>query len=125
MALEGTDWRKAYLNASDLSLDQHNPTEAEITYKGFSDGITFLAPPVDQETEITGPIGLKIYISSDTTDADIFAVFRVFDEELKEVTFQGAIDPHTPVSQGWLRASHRKLIKNYQKITSHIIRMMR
>jgi uncharacterized protein len=23
--------------------------------------------------------------------------------------FQGAIDPHTPVGQGWLRASHRKL----------------
>jgi len=113
--LEGTDWRRAYLNASELSLDQHNPTEAEITYKGFSDGITFLAPPVDQETEITGPIGLKIYISSDTADADIFAVFRVFDEELKEVTFQGAIDPHTPVSQGWLRASHRKLDKKLSK----------
>jgi uncharacterized protein len=25
--------------------------------------------------------------------------------------FQGAIDPHTPVAQGWLRASHRKLDK--------------
>jgi len=23
--------------------------------------------------------------------------------------FQGALDPHTPVAQGWLRASHRKL----------------
>jgi predicted acyl esterase len=23
--------------------------------------------------------------------------------------FQGALDPHTPVGQGWLRASHRKL----------------
>jgi len=26
-----------------------------------------------------------------------------------EVVFQGALDPHTPVGQGWLRASHRKL----------------
>ena len=25
------------------------------------------------------------------------------------MTFQGAQDPHTPVAQGWLRASHRKL----------------
>ena len=48
-------------------------------------------------------------MSSSTKDADIFLVLRVFDEEMKEVTFQGAIDPHTPVSQGWLRASHRKL----------------
>ena len=28
---------------------------------------------------------------------------------MKEITFQGALDPHTPVAQGWLRASHRKL----------------
>ena len=28
---------------------------------------------------------------------------------MKEVVFQGAIDPHTPIAQGWLRASHRKL----------------
>jgi len=34
---------------------------------------------------------------------------RVFTPDLKEVTFQGALDPHTPVAQGWLRASHRKL----------------
>jgi uncharacterized protein len=27
----------------------------------------------------------------------------------KEITFQGALDPHTPIAQGWLRASHRKL----------------
>jgi predicted acyl esterase len=33
----------------------------------------------------------------------------VFDPAGEEVTFQGAIDPHTPVGQGWLRASHRKL----------------
>src|SRR5260370_32502273 len=36
---------------------------------------------------------------------------RVFTAALKEVAFQGAIDPHTPVGQGWLRASHRKLDK--------------
>jgi predicted acyl esterase len=28
---------------------------------------------------------------------------------LREVVFMGAIDPHTPVAQGWLRASHRRL----------------
>jgi predicted acyl esterase len=33
----------------------------------------------------------------------------VFTADLKEVVFQGAIDPHTPIAQGWLRASHRKL----------------
>ena len=48
-------------------------------------------------------------MSSSTKDADLFLVLRVFSADLKEVVFQGAIDPHTPVAQGWLRASHRKL----------------
>ena len=40
-----------------------------------------------------------------------FVVLRVFDPAGKEVLFQGALDPKTPVAQGWLRASHRKLDK--------------
>ena len=36
-------------------------------------------------------------------------MLRVFSSDGEEVVFQGAIDPHTPVAQGWLRASHRKL----------------
>jgi predicted acyl esterase len=34
---------------------------------------------------------------------------RLFDPEGQEIVFQGAIDPHAPLTQGWLRASHRKL----------------
>jgi predicted acyl esterase len=63
------------------------------------------------DSEITGPIALKLFVSSSTTDADIFAIVRVFSPDFKEVVFQGAIDPHTPVAQGWLRASHRRLDK--------------
>ena len=36
-------------------------------------------------------------------------MLRVFAPDGAEVTFPGAIDPHTPVAQGWLRMSHRKL----------------
>ncbi|MGE3317605.1 MAG: CocE/NonD family hydrolase C-terminal non-catalytic domain-containing protein, partial [Planctomycetaceae bacterium] len=36
-------------------------------------------------------------------------VVRAFTPDMKEVTFQGALDPHTPIAQGWLRVSHRKL----------------
>jgi predicted acyl esterase len=48
-------------------------------------------------------------VSSSTEDADLFLVLRAFDRDGEEVVFQGAIDPHTPIAQGWLRASHRKL----------------
>jgi hypothetical protein len=30
---------------------------------------------------------------------------------MRELVFQGALDPHTPLAQGWLRVSHRKLDK--------------
>jgi predicted acyl esterase len=64
---------------------------------------------LEEETEITGPVAVKCFISSSTNDADLFVVLRVFSADGDEVVFQGAIDPHTPIAQGWLRASHRKL----------------
>jgi predicted acyl esterase len=48
-------------------------------------------------------------VSSSTADADFFLVLRAFSPDLKEVTFAGAIDPHTPLAHGWLRASRRKV----------------
>ena len=121
--LENTHWSKLYQNAQNHSLSGIKAEDFKLKYKGFSDGITFLQDPTNEEVEITGPMSLKLFMSSDTEDADVFVVLRLFDEELKEVTFQGAIDPHTPISQGWLRASHRKLDKNlskdYQPYHSH------
>jgi predicted acyl esterase len=75
----------------------------------MGDGLTFLSRPLPEDTEITGPLAANLRISSSTEDADIFLVFRVFSPDMREVTFTGAIDPHTPIAQGWLRASHRKL----------------
>ena len=86
-----------------------------IRFDAMGDGVTFLTPPLAHETEITGPSAVKLFVSSSTSDADIFAVLRVFSPDLKEVVFQGAIDPHTPVGQGWLRASHRALDKKLSK----------
>jgi len=41
---------------------------------------------------------VKLNISSDTKDADLFVILRVFQSDMKEVTFRGALDPHTPVA---------------------------
>jgi predicted acyl esterase len=108
--LVGTRWTKLYLGPADHSLTPAPPArDAAVTYAGLGDGVTFLTRPLEAETEITGPIAAKLYVSSETTDADLFLVVRVFSPDLKEVTFHGALDPHTPIAQGWLRASHRKL----------------
>ena len=79
------------------------------SYEALGDGITFMGEPLERETEITGPSAAKLLVSSSTEDADLFVVLRAFDPDGEEVVFQGAIDPHAPVAQGWLRASHRKL----------------
>ena len=51
----------------------------------------------------------KIFVSSDTEDADLFLIVRVFDPNGNEVTFMGSTDPNTPIANGWLRVSHRML----------------
>jgi hypothetical protein len=110
--LARTEWRKYFLDAGDLTLsDAPTQQEGSVTYAGFGDGVTFLTPPLPSETELTGPLAAKLFVSSATEDADLFLVVRVFGPDLKEVVFHGALDPHTPVAQGWLRASHRKLDK--------------
>ncbi len=108
--LKRTKWTKFYLNPADMSLSTKKvAARAKVTYDGLGDGVTFLSAPLKQETEVTGPSAAKLFVSSSTTDADIFLVLRVFAPDMKEVVFQGALDPHTPIAQGWLRASHRKL----------------
>src|SRR5256886_13097136 len=82
---------------------------ASASCHAFGDGVTLISTPLERETEITGPLAARLFVSSSTTDADLFLVFRVFSPDMREVVFMGAIDPHTPVAQGWLRASHRKL----------------
>ncbi len=108
--LARTQWTKLHLDNSDFGLEQQPVAgETAVTYRGFSDGLTFLTQPLKEDTEITGPIAAKLFISSSTEDADIFIVVRAFAMDFRELTFQGHIDPHTPLAQGWLRASHRKL----------------
>jgi uncharacterized protein len=108
--LARTQWTKFHLQAGHQTLSTKKSADQEkISFRGMGDGLTFISEPFTQQTEMTGPVAARLTISSSTTDADLFLVVRVFTPDLREVTFAGAIDPHTPIFQGWLRASHRKL----------------
>jgi predicted acyl esterase len=105
-----TNWTRLYLEPLSRTLvDTSVTTSHTIDFSALGDGVTFLTAPLSAEQEFTGPSSLRLAISSNTTDADLFVVLQVFAPDGTEVTFQGALDPHTPVAQGWLRASHRKL----------------
>lgn len=115
--LKRTKWTKFYLDPAHMSLDKKAPSKkAKLSYHGMSsDGVTLMMPPATEEMELCGPIAAKLFVASDTVDADMFLVLRLFSPDLTEVTFKGTVDPHTPIAQGWLRASHRKLDKKKSK----------
>jgi predicted acyl esterase len=105
-----TQWTKLYLDPDARTLTREPPpTTATLEYEARGEGLLFLTPPLTAGVEITGPLAAKLWLSSSTRDADVFLVLRVFAPDGSEVTFHGAQDPRTPVGQGWLRASHRKL----------------
>ena len=122
--LSNTKWTKFYLDLEKHTLESIAPfSDQSLTYDPMGDGITFITPPLEGQTEVTGPMAAKIFISSESDDADLFLVVRAFHPDFKEVVFKGALDPNTPIAQGWLRASHRKLDKEktieYRPYHSH------
>ena len=104
-----TSWTRWFLHPEGRLALEPPATDGAASFEALGDGATFTTPPLAEETEITGPSAAKLFVSSTTTDADLFLVLRVFDPDGEEVVLQGAVDPRTPVAQGWLRASHRKL----------------
>lgn len=108
--LARTQWTRFHLDPTAPRLARDAiVADSVVRYDATGDGITFMAEPFTKSTEITGPLAARLFVSSSTTDADLFVVFRVYAPDNSEVVFMGAIDPHTPIAQGWLRASHRKL----------------
>ena len=108
--LARTQWARLYLDPDARTLTREAPRRAaSLAFEALGDGLLFLTPPLGAAMEITGPIAAKLFLASSTRDADVFLVLRVFAPDGSEVTFHGANDPRTPVAQGWLRASHRKL----------------
>lgn len=106
--LARTTWTRYYLTP-DCALATEPASGPKITYRTDGDGVTFLTSPFDVDTEVTGPVAAKLFLSSATADADVFVALRLFDPAGVEVTFVGTNDPAVPVTLGWLRASHRKI----------------
>jgi len=108
--LARTQWTRYALDASDMSLGEKAAApQGQVQYDARQDGVTFRTAPFEQDTEFTGPVAAKLFVSSTTTDMDLFLTVRAFDAAGSEVTFKGANDPQAPVTQGWLRVSQRKL----------------
>jgi predicted acyl esterase len=105
-----TQWTKCHLDASDKSLSWKSVAkEAKVTYPMPAGGAIFHTAPVEKETEITGPVALRVWISSSTTDTDVFVALRLIDVDGKEIMAIGPRGDGAQMAIGFLRASHREL----------------
>ncbi|MGM0592369.1 MAG: CocE/NonD family hydrolase, partial [Halobacteriota archaeon] len=59
-----TEWTNYYLHPDGDELStQQQETEDSVTYEALGDGVTFLTDPIEEETELTGPITSKLFVS--------------------------------------------------------------
>jgi putative CocE/NonD family hydrolase len=127
--LARTQWTKYYLRIDRAPSEEPKAVEGELTTTlpaktatasygqaaasrpgNIPRGVSFETPPMAEDTEITGPVVLNLWVSSTAEDMDIFATIRHIGpdgKDLVEVGQQG--EPLQCVTKGWLRASHRKL----------------
>jgi|RhiMetdeSRZDD1v2_1073273.scaffolds.fasta_scaffold00317_22 predicted acyl esterase len=72
-------------------------------------GLALETPPLEQDTEVTGPIAASFFVSSSSEDMDLFLTLRNIDPDGNEVLETGQQGAPVPVAKGWLRVSHREL----------------
>jgi uncharacterized protein len=124
-----TQWTKFYLKIDREGSDDPKAVEGELTKAAprkaetvryaqsapsrpgkMPRGVSFETPPMSEDTEITGPIVLNVWVSSTGKDTDLFATLRNIGPDGKDVMEVGQQgQPLDCVTKGWLRASHRKL----------------
>jgi hypothetical protein len=64
---------------------------------------------VDAPLELTGPVALRLWISSDREDLDVLVRLQHLDADGEPIPAIGPQGGPMPMAIGWLRASHREL----------------
>lgn len=71
--------------------------------------LTFVSPPLAEDTEVVGPIQLTLYAASSNTDTDF--VVKLSEQHAQTAEARDTkVQPNARVlTKGWLRASHREI----------------
>jgi uncharacterized protein len=96
-------WTTFYLHSEGV-LSEHElwPAEGAASFNesNFEHGaVTYMTPPLVENTEVLGPSVLTLFLSTTDTDALLFATLLLIDRNGKE----------HELTRGWLRASQRRL----------------
>ena len=106
-----TQYKELYLDAKARTLNFDKVTqEGKVTYDS-ADGKAVFDITFDQDTELTGHMKLKLWVSPEkANDADLFITLKKVDADGNEVHFDSWSPPSRyPVALGWLRLSQREL----------------
>jgi predicted acyl esterase len=124
--LPSTDYRELYLDGATRSLVTEKPAQSStVSYDAKQGESVSFDRRFDAPCEISGQMRLKLWVSTDCgDDLDLFVAIKKLDASGQEVTFEGREnDPAGPVSNGWLRVSHRALdplrSRPFQPVLSH------
>jgi predicted acyl esterase len=135
--IPGTEYTKLNLDADAMILSPSVITqEHSVSYSAESSvqpdckdnlnsGVQFLSSPFTQDTEISGYIKLEAWVSSTSTDMEIWASLRVVSgTEVINYRNERMFGYISPVAQGRLRVSHRKVDEakstNYRPYHTHL-----
>lgn len=104
-----TEYKKLYLNASDASLNEENPTqETSCSYDGNT-GEAVFDIKFSEDVELSGYFKAHLYVSSDCyNDMDMFFTVQKLDENGNWLPTNVLGEPH-PGAWGKIRVSHREL----------------
>ena len=110
--LERTSFVPMYLDIEEGRLVDEPPTAAQVgDYDAQTDATLAFALIFGKDSEITGPMALKLWVSAlDADDLDLFVAVQKLDRDGHEVHFH-AKDGYRegPVALGWQRVSQRHL----------------
>lgn len=119
--LPSTKWTKLYLNGKKAGVFEQSVNDGSLSKEKSRKQTTvsyeaspfayartlgmelptasFTTEPVREDMEVSGPIALKLWVSSETDDMDIVA-------HLRDIAPDGSVDS---LADGWLKVSRRKL----------------
>jgi len=99
-------------------LDLGKPILAPIGHVGgtprWATGVSFVSEPVNEDLTLAGYMKAGLWVSSTSTDMDVFVSLRVIDEHDREVRYESVVLPIDPahihpVGHGLLKVSRRTL----------------
>ena len=114
--LPATRWRELHLGDGTLSWEATAPGSTAFP-------ASFETAPSDGSLELTGPVALRLWVTAETDDLDVFARLQHVGADGAAIPAVGPQGGPMPMGLGWLRASHRELDRErslpYRPVHAH------